>query len=600
MPRNYHHFKTPLLTTLFFTLGSGMSIAHCVLYSKLDNTAVGSPAEQENNLRQLVRLGTAFAFLSQICLAASVWQTYTQWIWRSVRKTPMTIQDLNDIFNADLSVLSFLNLNIWSNFTVGSLIALFGWSLLLPSFFTPGTLVVNPSTQTRQVDQLVPYLSIGNSTEGHYYSYSPSNRGDTYGSKEIPTRIFSGPRTILTRLSTATSSKGEILSLKRPYNHSSYSQTFFGPAIQCLKASSLVESQIDAALADKMSKPVGNAIENINAYYGFVPSFDSNGTLIPLAEARYQSPAIASNELWQVFQRYIDTTTNSTCDYKPYYQVCSLWNATYNINLEWDSSSQSITGTRDLLHRVEYPNDPKQDEVSNMAQHAYSAFFWVLANQAIGSFGWFNETVSPNKTVSIMMIASPIQHNSLLGTSDLDVFFDFNEAKEACQTPYMNLTAQRQQDKDLARSRRLNELIEEMGFNMTVSLMHNDLLTGNNTRLVTVVEDINRYGTNRAGLFIPYALACALTLLTVFLGIATNIEYGVLPDKKFQDILAAADDSFAIKLARSDDPFSRKMSIGLDPNAAYPSLRVWGGSTEWLGKTLGTSKKKTPAVLGVI
>ncbi len=112
-----------------------------------------------------------------------------------------------------------------------------------------------------------------------------------------------------------------------------------------------------------------------------------------------------------------------------------------------------------------------------MAQHAYSAFMWVLGDQVVGSFGWF-EATDPNNssnTKQFAMINSPIQHNVLLGSSDLDVFFNYNEEPRACRTPSKDL--QRQQDIDLARNRTLGKLIEELSFNVTVSLMHNDLLT---------------------------------------------------------------------------------------------------------------------------
>jgi hypothetical protein len=73
------------------------------------------------------RLGTAAAFLSQISMSASIWKCYTQWLWRSVGKTSMSIPTLNDVFGADTSVLSFLNLDMLQKFKVGYFMALFAW-----------------------------------------------------------------------------------------------------------------------------------------------------------------------------------------------------------------------------------------------------------------------------------------------------------------------------------------------------------------------------------------------------------------------------------------------------------------------------------------
>lgn len=110
-------------------------------------------------------------------------------------------------------------------------------------------------------------------------------------------------------------------------------------------------------------------------------------------------------------------------------------NATFDIHLSWDNGFQMVTGSPTLMHPVAYPDDGPND-VSNMAQHAYSAFMWVLSDQVVGSIGWFNDTAARNGSgEEFGVITSPIEHNSLLGTSDLDVFFDFNEGARACQTP---------------------------------------------------------------------------------------------------------------------------------------------------------------------
>ncbi|KAK3317358.1 hypothetical protein B0T19DRAFT_434807 [Cercophora scortea] len=539
-----HARKSSAPIVAFFALGLCFSVAHCILYAGLDGKLVGSPAQQENNLR----FGTAFAFLSQISLTASVWHTYTLWVWRSVKKEAWPISTLNSMFGADMSVLSLLNVTMMRRFKAGLLIAMLAWSLMFPPFFTTGTLFVNPSVDSHIVNQTVPYPSIANSTDGHLYSFSPSDEGDSSLYKNITTRLFVGPRTILTLLGTAAASQAQILPINPPYNHSSFSIDFFGPAVQCLEAGEDTRNKISSALQAKMSTTTGNATETINAYYGFVPSFDAQGNVTPLPEMRYQWAPHASNELWMVFQRYIDTT-KSACDYREYYQVCKLWNATYTLDFAWDNGFQNITGSRALMHEVAYPNDTPPT-VSDMAQHAYSAYFWVLANQAVGSFGWFNVSTAEGTNKSIGMIASPIQHNALLGSSDLDVFFDFNEARGACQMPYANLTVPRQQDKDRAKSRRLDELIEELSFNMTISLMHNDLLTHNATRPVTVIEDVNRYGYNQWGLFAPYMLSCVLTLVTVVVGAITGARHGPLPGKDFKDILATSGDPEVAQLAR--------------------------------------------------
>jgi hypothetical protein len=75
------------------------------------------------------RFGTAFSFLTQITLAASVWSVYTQWLWRTVRQRDLTVSVLNAAFEADLSVLSLLNLEMLKKMRLGWVMALFAWSV---------------------------------------------------------------------------------------------------------------------------------------------------------------------------------------------------------------------------------------------------------------------------------------------------------------------------------------------------------------------------------------------------------------------------------------------------------------------------------------
>jgi hypothetical protein len=121
--RRYRKWKYPFLMSVFYAIGLAFSVAHCAFYAALDNDIVGSPEQQQRNLS----FGTAFAFLSQIAFSASVWQTYDQWIWRSIKKIALRMATINDIFRADTSVMSFLNIDMLKSFKVGYVVALLGW-----------------------------------------------------------------------------------------------------------------------------------------------------------------------------------------------------------------------------------------------------------------------------------------------------------------------------------------------------------------------------------------------------------------------------------------------------------------------------------------
>lgn len=77
------------------------------------------------------------------------------------------------------------------------------------------------------------------------------------------------------------------------------------------------------------------------------------------------------------------------------------------------------------------------------------------------------------------MLQSPISRTSLLGSLDLDAFFDLDEVNNLYSKPEGNgsLSEQRLMDKAMAKNRTLDVLIEELSFNISVGLMWDPLLT---------------------------------------------------------------------------------------------------------------------------
>jgi len=73
---------------------------------------------------------------------------------------------------------------------------------------------------------------------------------------------------------------------------------------------------------------------------------------------------------------------------------------------------------------------------------------------------------------------------------------------------------------------------------------------------VRIINPVNRYDYQRPALFIPYALANVFALLVVIFGFYSYIVDGVLADKKFQDIVTAAEDPEMVHVI-----MSRKQSI---------------------------------------
>jgi hypothetical protein len=259
---------------------------------------------------------------------------------------------------------------------------------------------------------------------------------------------------------------------------------FFGPTVKCQDANSTESAIIDHLLKLEMSIPIENYTQNASAYFAFVPnSFVLNGgdvtdseTAKDLSEIRMQRPINGSNQIWATYQRYIWNSTGNR-NIETIRTTCQLYNASYDIDLQFDAGSQNIK-TRELrvLNEIPYPQDDPY-KVTNHAEHSYSAFMWVLSDQLVGSMGWYVDNSTKRK---FSEIATPIEHNSLLGSLDLDPFFDYNDGlylQNGTAELEKPLSDQRLEDIALARNRTLAVLIEELSFNITISLMSSNLLS---------------------------------------------------------------------------------------------------------------------------
>ncbi|KPM44202.1 hypothetical protein AK830_g2378 [Neonectria ditissima] len=554
-PRTYQRWKSPALMVVFFLVGFGLSLCHCVFYPSLNGQIVGDSYRQEEKLR----VGTACAFLAQLALTSSVWKSYTQWLWRAVYSSnTWTVQGLNKAFSVETSPFALLSPKMFKNFKLGAVMGFFAWCLILPPFFTPATLFVYPSGEVVTAKEQVPYLAIANSSAGSEFAYSPPMNSSTTKFKDDTSRIFTGPRTILTLLASAAASRGEILPIAAPSNHSAYSIDFYGPIVQCKDANATTVALMDRLLRQHMAVPKGTARQVDSAYFGFVPAFNSTGDLVALSEPRYQGPSNAANELWMTFQQYVLDSKRGRVRTRAW-QVCRLHNATYDLRFEWDRGVQNLTGSYKVGETVGFPRD-RPGDVSDMASHAYAAFMWALTDHLVGSFAWFkqgnisgtNDNSGLGRAAQFGAIESPIRQTSVLGSVDLDVFFDFNAIYGLYASDNeKSLSRQRLQDKALAKNRTLAVLIEELSFNTTVTLLYNRLLTDNSTREVTRWNDVNRYGYLATSLFIPYALANLIAFAAVVLGIV-SFYYEAFPDKTFQDIASAAADPHVIRILQRD------------------------------------------------
>jgi hypothetical protein len=300
--------------------------------------------------------------------------------------------------------------------------------------------------------------------------------------------ILTGPRTIIQRLSIATAATGEILSISAPFLNSTYQLTFDGPGVECENASPLEAQIINSQIQAQVSAQEATSITHEINYFAFIPVLTPGGNesnpslpfpgylVSAILGNRPEQPVNATNELWIAFSTY---SNGSSCwnpaNWGLQYMVCRLVGFSYTVDFKFENGVQTITGSNHTLGKVRYPQ-VNGSMTSNLTQFAYSAYMWAFSNQIIGSMGLYSEKLANGSAGSpFSQIQTQIQDTILLGSSDLDVFFD-REHLWTGGSPKCNPIGQRQQDIGLARNESLSILIPELSFNTTMTYFSNELL----------------------------------------------------------------------------------------------------------------------------
>lgn len=225
-----------------------------------------------------------------------------------------------------------------------------------------------------------------------------------------------------------------------------------------------------------------------------------------------------------------------------YFLTCMLYNATYNVSFSWNDGVQSVVNNSvELLGPVLYPNDTI-GRPSNVTAHAYSSIFLALANEIVGTMALYNDTATNttdyvDEPPDFSSIQTRVLENSLTGSDDLDYFFAVNK-ELFTNNPPEPLDDQRLQDKAVAKNQTLDLLIEELSFNITISLLHDPLLARLVNTTCTYANDGNQYDYVWYNLAIAYSLAIAATLVANSLGIWAYRRNGGAFDHAFSTVVS--------------------------------------------------------------
>lgn len=119
---------TTMVASLLF--GILLALGHHLFYSHLNGKPVGAPehvikgvTRQQLNLT----LGTLFAFLVSSFLGVAVTTSYTQIVWRAIKKRTTTLATIDTIFHVVTNFWSLAFFSVWWKYPRLLLLALTIW-----------------------------------------------------------------------------------------------------------------------------------------------------------------------------------------------------------------------------------------------------------------------------------------------------------------------------------------------------------------------------------------------------------------------------------------------------------------------------------------
>lgn len=162
---------------------------------------------------------------------------------------------------------------------------------------------------------------------------------------------------------------------------------------------------------------------------------------------------------------------------EPKYTVYSLYSATFNPTFSFSDGLQTVTKNNiSSIIPILYPSNNLY-EPTDLTQLSYAGVFWAFSDLLVGTMALIMNTLeNGTATLDCSSIASNIEHTSLLGSNDLDYFFDLNSEVNSTYTTEYSLSPHRILDKALAQNQTLPFLINQLSFNVTVSMLTDLLL----------------------------------------------------------------------------------------------------------------------------
>ncbi|OAP59533.1 hypothetical protein AYL99_06831 [Fonsecaea erecta] len=514
------HWRAPTLMASSFIAALIGAVSHHILYSCVDGRAITFDFEQQ----VVTSAGSALAFVVKVLLATSSSIAFTQCMWSSMRSQCVEVRSMDSLFSVLGNPFVLLDLRFWLGHPILTLTAATTWLVPLSAIFTPATISVGPkvhaSAVTTNVAQRNDYLAnrINTASDGSW--------------------LYPGVSTMLNYLSQLSLVEASLLPVSGGSSNQNltYTQSFYGPAVQCLPPSNETRSFIVSAMDDSINE-TGDFLFWTSFYPvgDFGP--DMNGTFFNniLSAASAVDPNLGldliSEDAAKVYHTlYLSDNMTVIPNAEGYLQIleCSLHNASYDVQFELHGDGQqTITAARTLLEPVpatlSLPGSVSESAAAQMFE-----YFTLMQSYVVYVIGATLTTPMYasdwHSTQFSSLVASPAIMPYLLPSSGGPV--NFAEFAAALENLFHNFTL----------SYRFGEVPD-------TTLGSAAQFNAQVTTPATLRRSLNTFAYNPRTLFIAYGAAITLSAACLACGVAALYSNGVSYTNNFSTILRVTRDA---------------------------------------------------------
>ncbi|KAF2729345.1 hypothetical protein EJ04DRAFT_580710 [Polyplosphaeria fusca] len=332
------YWEAPVMMFLSFLFAIFFAVGHHVFYVYMD----GQPASDNDIQQWMSRFGTALAFLVKVLFGVSASMAYVQWFWYKIRKTPITLARIDDLYGVIYEPMKFWHVGVWIRHYVLAFLAITTWVLPISAIFTPGAITVKQKLVTSTLPWRFPeadfaspeYCNVTDLTEDAYKFARPCK--DTNSIAHI----------VLTSGQVAPVPAGS------PGTNVSYQTSFYGPAVSCAVAPDDWRAIIDRAVLEYRNvseydvlafafTPEPGFGRDLNASY-----LEKNAQVGGKGKVPLYMDIVSTDIAKTYFYAREDELYNLTTLYS-----CGFYNASYRVNFSVSSTeNQQVQVEKTLLN----------------------------------------------------------------------------------------------------------------------------------------------------------------------------------------------------------------------------------------------------------